>query len=180
MDFKSCSVVGFPLYRVGADCSVWSLWTRGKSTVGNVWRQLKPRCRKDSRKIVTLIAGDGSSKTFLVARLMLYCFKGPPSSDKPECRHLNGNPADDRPENLEWGNRVEQYEDMVRHGTFRYITPDNRGENCGAAKLTEAMVKSIREEVKTTKITHQALAFQYGVSRQTISDAVSGRTWGHL
>jgi len=33
-----------------------------------------------------------------------------------ETRHLNGDPSDDRPENLAWGTRTENLADMIGHG----------------------------------------------------------------
>jgi hypothetical protein len=51
-----------------------------------------------------------------VHRLVLEAFAGlcPP---RHNCRHLDGNPANNRPENLAWGTWEEQWEDKVRNGT---------------------------------------------------------------
>ena len=57
----------------------------------------------------------GAKRSHLVHHLVLEAFVGP----KPvgmECRHLNGNPADNRLENLQWGTSSENSFDVVRHG----------------------------------------------------------------
>ena len=56
------------------------------------------------------------SHTRLVHRLVLEAFVGP----RPEgmvARHLNGDPGDNRLENLAWGTQSENNYDKVRHGT---------------------------------------------------------------
>ena len=70
----------------------------------------------------------------MVHVLVLEAFIGP----RPdlECRHLNGNPADNRLDNLAWGTRSQNNLDRVRHGTHQHaaqthckwgheFTPDN-------------------------------------------------------
>ncbi|ATN88920.1 HNH endonuclease [Mycobacterium phage ThreeRngTarjay] len=51
-----------------------------------------------------------------VHRLVLMAFSGVhhPTLD---CRHLNGDRMDNRPENLEWGTRLDNLEDQKLHGT---------------------------------------------------------------
>jgi hypothetical protein len=63
----------------------------------------------------------GRNNTQFVHKLVLLAFIGP-APNKHECRHLNGNPADNRLENLCWGTRTENILDSVRHGTW--LTPE--------------------------------------------------------
>lgn len=53
--------------------------------------------------------------TFLIHRLVCAAFHGP-GPEGQEVRHLNGNPVDNRAENLAWGTRAENVQDMIRHG----------------------------------------------------------------
>lgn len=56
-------------------------------------------------------------KTAFVHRLVLEAFVGPCPGEGFMCRHLNGNPADNRVENLAWGTALENAQDVIRHGT---------------------------------------------------------------
>ncbi|QDF19815.1 HNH endonuclease [Mycobacterium phage LilSpotty] len=51
-----------------------------------------------------------------VHRFVCEVFNGPPPSPTHEVRHLNGDPRDNRPENLAWGTAKENATDRVRHG----------------------------------------------------------------
>ena len=61
------------------------------------------------------LKSNGVSRNHLVHHLVLEAFVGPKPAGQ-ECRHLNGNPADDRLENLQWGTSSENKHDIVRHG----------------------------------------------------------------
>lgn len=54
-----------------------------------------------------------------VHRLVAEAFYGP-RPDGYECRHLNGDKADNRLENLQWGTQSENVLDRVRHGTHQW------------------------------------------------------------
>lgn len=177
--YASCDKVGFPAYRVGSDGTVWSRWIKGKrNTLGTTWRKLARRLRYE-REFVGLCDGPNHRQYFWVHRLVLECFRGPPPNGKPECRHLNGNKHDNRLVNLKWGNRKEQHEDMLKHGTFRYVIPDNSGEKCGMSKLTEKAVRQIRKQA-ALGVRKKILAERYGVAYATVTDVVSRRSWDHL
>jgi HNH endonuclease len=88
-----------------------------------------------------------------------------------ECRHLNGDRADNRLGNLRWGTRMENIADQVRHGT------DPQGERNGAAKLTDRAVRSIRSmHWKFLNV----LARRFGVTTLNVRAVVFGKTWGHV
>lgn len=69
---------------------------------------------KNGYQRVTLsMSGRKSSR--LIHHLVLEAFVGP-RPEGMECRHLNGDPSDNRLENLEWGTSSENTFDVVRHG----------------------------------------------------------------
>lgn len=51
-------------------------------------------------------------------QMVCEAFHGP-APEGQEVRHLNGDPSDNRPENLCWGTKSENGFDRVRHGTYR-------------------------------------------------------------
>lgn len=89
-----------------------------------------------------------------------------------QCRHLDGNPANNRRSNLAWGTAQENSDDKRRHDTLP------RGERSGNAKLTEAGVLEIRRLIGTTTL--RALGKQYGVSHTAIRRAANGMKWAYL
>ena len=97
----------------------------------------------------------GQRNSRCVHELVLIAFVGP-RPPKHDCRHLNGNPADNRLENLCWGTRSENNIDAVRHGT--------RG------KLTEADVIDIYARVWAgPRGIGRQLAAEYDVTDAVIS-----------
>jgi len=94
----------------------------------------------------------------------------PPGAD---IRHLNGDPGDDRPENLAYGTRVENAADTISHGRT------TRGSRNTQAKLTEAQAREIKMRLRAGEM-GRALAREFGVSEQGICDIRKGRQWGWL
>ena len=60
---------------------------------------------------------DGKSKTSNVHKMVCLAFHGAQPSWATEVRHLDGNPANNRPDNIRWGTSKENAEDRERHGT---------------------------------------------------------------
>lgn len=81
--------------------------------------KLAPRQHHGDLKVTLSNAGEAS--TLLVHRLVLAAFTGP-CPPGLECLHGNGNPADNRVENLRWGSRPDNQRDSIRHGTHNCAT----------------------------------------------------------
>lgn len=96
-------------------------------------------------------------------RLVLEAFVGP-CPEGMETRHFNGNPLDNRLENLLWGTPVENASDCTRHGTHsmtvRRACPRGHGfeefnlvgstqklgyRQCWACKLSDSEVRAARK-----------------------------------
>ena len=107
-----------------------------------------------------------------VHTLVLNAFEGNKPTDNV-CRHLNGNPLDNRPVNLRWGTAKENTADSILHGTAVCL---RHGENAVASKLTLQDVLSIREQYKNGRSQNE-LAVAFSVSQRHISDIVNGKTW---
>lgn len=93
--------------------------------------------------------------------------------DGQEVRHLNGDPGDDRPENLAWGTRTENLADMINHGR------STRGAKNTQVVLTEAQVQEIRRRRRAGE-RGVDLADEFGVHEATICDIHKGRHWKWL
>lgn len=98
-----------PYYFVSADGDVLSI----RRTVP---RLMSKRFRHDGYLFVRLRIGPRRFRDFPVHRLVASAFHGSCPIGM-ECRHLNGNQADNRASNLAWGTRSENTQDSLRHGT---------------------------------------------------------------
>lgn len=129
-------------------------------------RVLKPWSKNKAYLSVTL-CGPDSKRHIFVHRLVLAAFVGP--SDM-QVRHLNGNPEDNRLQNLRYGTAAENAADRARHGT------EARGLRNGRAKLNPVAVRAIRADPRPCA----AIGKDYGVSRTTVRDIKTGQTWAHV
>ena len=89
-----------------------------KGNVRSYCRSATPKLLKPGRMTaghLSVALGRGNSRC--VHELVLIAFVGE-KPHKHECRHLNGNPADNRLENLAWKTRGENIRDAVKHGTW--------------------------------------------------------------
>ncbi len=120
-------------------------------------------------RAVTLYHPQGGTKTIKVHHLVADCFL-PPRQQGQEMRHLDGNPTNNRPENLRWGTSKENAQDRARHGT------DRSGERSSTAKLTWSQVREIRRRWEEGE-GFRPLAREYGVYHSTIMRMVKGESW---
>jgi hypothetical protein len=104
-----------------------------------------------------------------VHQLVLEAFVGP-RPENCEVRHLDGDPSNNRLDNLAWGTKAENQADKLRHGTIL------RGTANPASKLIEADVLAIRASNKR----QVDLAQMYGVSQPIISAILLRKIWKHL
>lgn len=107
-----------------------------------------------------------------VHALVAKAFLGP-APEGHEVAHHDGDPTNNRVDNLRWATRVENAADRSRHGTQR------RGEAVQVSKLTEADVRSIRVRAAEGAATKQ-LAAEFGVSGAQIRNIVARRSWAWL
>jgi hypothetical protein len=107
-------------------------------------------------------------KTYSVHGLVLTAFVGP----KPEgfeCCHWNGDPTDNRLENLRWDTPKANGEDRARLGRYR-------GEKRVNSRLTEETVIAVRIDLAAGKSQRQ-IARAFEVSKSCIQAIADGRSW---
>lgn len=123
---------------------------------------------------------NGETKELLAHQLVLRLFVGPPPTAQHECRHLNGDPTDNKVVNLAWGTRQENADDRVLHNT------NTCGSRSGMAKLTEKEVVRIKRRWLKVKDTRTYFNFsveaadKFDVSHGTIDAILRGKTWNHV
>jgi len=78
------------------------------------------------------------------------------------------------PDHLWLGTKRDNTLDMITKGRGL------RGQKNGHAKLTPGLVPSLRQEYARGGTTHQALADRSGLTRQGMTDVLSGRNWTHI
>jgi hypothetical protein len=121
---------------------------------------------------VSLCDGKGKRCSGYVHRMVLEAFVGT-CPDGMEARHLNGDPSDNRVENLCWGTKQEQTDDKRRHGTVVF------GELVKSSKLTTDDVRAVHGHVRDG-MKKRDVAKAMGVSPSVITDISNGKSWRHV
>lgn len=114
----------------------------------------------------------GRGRRAYVHRLVMEAFVGPCPPGMMAC-HNNGNPADNRLENLRYSSARDNQMDRVPHGT------SNRGAANGKSILTPDDVVRIRHRLAAGE-RQRSIAAAFGVTQCCISDINLGKTWSHL
>jgi hypothetical protein len=140
-------------YAASDDGHIWS------SKSGR-WTRLSDTPDRAGRPRATLY-DQGLIHRVIVCRLILLAFVGSCSSGQ-ECRHLDGDPANNNIENLQWGTRSENHHDAIRHGTHTCLS----GERHPARRVTASMASDM---VRLAKIMpRKMIASHLGVSYATV------------
>ena len=136
----------------GDECLIWP-FTRGADGRGQIWL-------------------DGKSK--YASRVVCEKVNGPPPTPKHEAAHNcgNGHLGCVNHRHLRWATHVENEADKLIHGTH------SRGERCGASKLTESEVRSIRE--LSGLLTQRRIAEMFDVSNATVCHILKRNRWEWL
>lgn len=129
-----------------------------------------PVTRKDGTRFVVGLKKDGQSRQEQVHRLLLSAFKSHPPSKSHQARHLDGNPSNNKLDNLAWGTPTENQRDRKTHGT------DSSGSRNGGAKLTAKRAALVRRKYKSGE-SPSAIASAFGITPQQVWSIGTGRSW---
>lgn len=152
--------------------------------ISNFGRVRSKRCgilkgyeKRQNGKVVCVTVNLGRGKNRRVHHLVLEAFVGPCPDGMEGC-HEDGDPRNNRLENLRWDTRLSNQQDSIRHGT-KSAPPVHLGEAHHNAALTENDVRAIRliEEYRGVLVD---LAERYSVSHQTIRRVRHRLTWSHV
>lgn len=159
-------------YLIGDDGSVLTLRKTGTSKkLRDTPKPMVPQ--KRGRYLSVLLTDDyGNRSHYFIHRLVLIAFVGPCPAGH-ECCHNNGDPKDNRLENLRWGTHQENVLDTKKHGTYPV------GEKNPRRILSEAQVIEIRNRLNRGERVCD-LAREYGVVGVAISRIKHRKAWKHL
>lgn len=166
-------IPGFPGYAITKSGRVWS-YPKRRSSINGKWLIQYPV--SDGHLFVRLYQNN-KAYTRRVHRLVLETY----SSNCPkgmECRHLNGNPKDNRLCNLKWGTHSENMQDAVRHGTSGGFLVC--GERVNTSKLKEKDIRMIVYMYKTKLFKQREIAKIYNIDASSVSNIVCKKTWKYL
>jgi hypothetical protein len=161
-------IPGFDVSNLGRVRShVW--WRSGKTRPD---RSYLPKLRHPTRnKDGHLCLGvhvEGVHSSHFVHTLVCTAFHGPRPDPELVCRHLDGNPENNKPGNLAWGTSEENVADAIRHGRRR----------SGAASSCAALTEGDVAYILSSSATGTALSEELGVSQATVSRVRSGVRYG--
>jgi len=156
-------IPNYPGYFVTEDGRVWSERTNKGHGPGKF---LVFRKRLSGRLAVSLSLKKGKVVDRYVHHLVLETYVGQ-CPEGMECRHLDGNPQNNRLENLCWGTHKDNELDKIIHNTH-------------GKKLKEGEVRIIIYEYFTKLFTQKELGEMHGISRTHISYIVNRKTWKHI
>ena len=140
---------------------------------GSYGRTLKGQLTKEGRIRIGCRHRDGSLRYVLVSRLICEAFHGESPTPSHQAAHNNGDPLDNRAENLRWATAKENTADRIIHGT------DLRGSDHPRAKLADDDVRKIMIALDQG-VPGTRLAEQFGVGKAQISSIKHRRSWAHI
>jgi hypothetical protein len=104
-----------------------------------------------------------------IHRLVCRAFHGLPFAGA-QVAHLNGNPSDNRVENLKWTTCAENSSHKTMHGTRQ------SGSQNGRAKYSGKVIETVRE-MHRGGFSEKKIAELTGVSKSHVHRVVAGETW---
>lgn len=119
----------------------------------------------------------GIHKKYFTHRLVLETFIGP-CPPGMECRHLDGNPKNNRLDNLKWGTRSENCQDAIKHNT-KY-RPNHRGTKNNRAKIDDKKALEIKKLIQEGKLKNKEIALECRVTLNIVKNIKYCGVWGHI
>lgn len=156
---------GITKYRIHDDGTIFSLLSN---------KFLKQETLSSGHKRVMLISDGGERIKPLVHRLVARAFIDN-IKDMPFVCHIDSNPGNNCVGNLRWDNAIGNMADRKNRGLYA----DQRGDKNRSAKLDAWQVREIRSQ-KAEGRRDKEIASVFKISRATVADIFSRRSWAHI
>jgi hypothetical protein len=156
-----------------------STYGRVKSFIGRygIKERILKLTKDKNGYLHVLLFKNKSRKYFSVHRLILETFMGSCPLGM-ECRHLDGNPSNNRLDNLKWGTKIENRADRKLHGTE--YNGNQKGINNPMSKINDWIVRIIRQLLKEGKLYQREIAKIFGLDQSSISYIKNRKIWKHI
>jgi len=161
------------LYEISTTTEIKSLPRNGTSKSEKILTQNLKINKSGYKKYEIGLHKNNIRKWFVIARLMALTFLDNPEN-KPCVNHIDGNPLNNRLDNLEWCSYSENGLHAYKTGLHKV----HRGEQHSQNKLTDKEVLEIRE--LKGKMYHREIAEKFGISRVTITNILNNKNWIHI
>jgi hypothetical protein len=129
------------------------------------WYPLQGHITKKSYQSITM-CHNNIKVTKNVHRLICSAFHGKPQKSSLQVRHLNGDPSNNKPDNLAWGTQEENWQDRRIHSTASI------GEKHWNSKLTDIEREHIRWALQYKLCSQHQIARVLGISQSAINHIV--------
>jgi hypothetical protein len=164
-------IADFDGYYVDTEGGVWGNRPHPTNPDGEM-RLIKPCAGEFGHLFVGLCHERHGRKTRFVHRLVLEAFVGPCPDGMEGC-HNDGNPANNRLDNLRWDTPSANYADRYKHGTHLL------GTRNGNAKLSEEDVRTMFD-LRRRGWEVREIGKRFGITKGYASKILCGRSWKHL
>jgi hypothetical protein len=171
------------IYKVSDHGRVWMVGRTYEAWNGQVWckfiRKAKMVKQHEGPKVkykLVKLQKDKDGRSWMVHRLVLMAFIGP-RPDGMEACHFDGDPANNKVENLRWDTSLNNQRDRIRHGRTTKGKHVNAGEDNGQAKLSYEIAEQIRREYIPRRMPMRMFAKKYGVCEAVVHDIIHGILW---
>lgn len=142
-------------------------WTDGKS-----WRLIGQYPAKDGRMRTRFkLYPDEPRRNYLVHRLVALTFSCPVGEGRGHINHKDGDPANNRLDNLEWCTPAENNRHAIETGIVYHVGeagPRALRRNKDAADIRALRAKGMK---------YKDILAAYPMAKSTLSYLINGRTW---
>lgn len=158
----------YEISNIGRVRSVDRVLSHGRSRRGIM---LKTKISQ-SGHINARLCKNGAHHWKWVHRLVLEAFVGK-GTVGDVCCHNNGQPSDNRVENLRWDTPAGNEADKITHGTIMC------GSKNGMSRLSDDDIRSIRQ-MHISGTLGKVIAARFCVTPANISSIIQNKTWRHV